>query len=61
MLLKYGYHNFTLDILEYCSEDKLIEREQFYLNILVSEYNILKYANSLVSYNYSKKTIEKLK
>lgn len=60
-LLKYGYHNFTLDILEYCSEDKLIEREQFYLNILVPEYNILKYANSLLGFKHSKETIEKLK
>lgn len=60
-LLKYGYLNFTLDILEYCSEDKLIEREQFYLNTLVPEYNILKYANSLLGYNHTKETIEKLK
>ena len=45
-LLKYGYDNFTLEILEYCSIDILIEREQYYINYFKSEYNILKAANS---------------
>jgi len=31
-LLKYGYNNFTLEILEYCKIDILIEREQYYIN-----------------------------
>jgi group I intron endonuclease len=39
-LLKYGYSNFTLDILEYCELDVLIEREEYYINILKPEYNI---------------------
>lgn len=30
-LLKYGYSNFSLDILEYCEIDALIEREQYYI------------------------------
>ena len=47
--------------MEYCSEDKLLEREQFYLNTLVPEYNILRYANSLLGYNHTKGTIEILK
>lgn len=42
-LLKYSYSNFSLDILEYCELDVLIEREQYYINILKPEYNILKY------------------
>lgn len=29
-LLKYGHNNFTLEILEYCSKAKLIEKEQYY-------------------------------
>jgi group I intron endonuclease len=41
-LLKYGYKNFRLDILEYCEPDVLIKREQYYIKILKSEYNILK-------------------
>ena len=39
-LLKYGYSNFRLDILEYCDPAILIEREQYYLDNLKLEYNI---------------------
>jgi group I intron endonuclease len=45
-ILKYGYTNFILDILEYCERDILIEKEQYYLDTLKPEYNILKIANS---------------
>ena len=41
-LLKYGYENFQLEILEYCRADELIKREQYYLDLLNPEYNILK-------------------
>jgi len=40
-LLKYGYHNFQLEVLEYCDPSLLIEREQFYLDFFKPEYNIL--------------------
>lgn len=39
--LKYGYSNFSLDILEYCKPDELISREQYYIDVLKLEYNIL--------------------
>ena len=45
-LLKYGHKNFSLDILEYCEIDILIEREQYYLDHLKPEYNLLKFAGS---------------
>jgi group I intron endonuclease len=45
-LLKYGYSNFQLEILEYCEPSIIIEREQYYLDILKPEYNILQKANS---------------
>jgi group I intron endonuclease len=60
-LLKYDHKNFTLEILEYCPKSKLIEREQFYLDILIPEYNILKYAYSLLGFKHSQESIEKLK
>ena len=41
-LLKYGHSNFSLDILEYCEPNVLVNREQYYINILNPEYNILK-------------------
>jgi group I intron endonuclease len=60
-LLKNGHNNFTLEILEYCPKDKLIEREQFNLDLLIPEYNILKYAYSLLGFKHSQESLEKLK
>jgi len=61
-LLKYGYSNFSLGILEYCSvPEKVIEREQFYLDLLYPEYNILQIAGSSLGYKHSEETIAKLK
>jgi hypothetical protein len=40
-LLKYGYKNFNLDVLEYCEPSQLIKREQYYIHHLKPEYNIL--------------------
>lgn len=60
-LLKYGHQNFTLEILEYCLQSELLEREQYYLDLLVPEYNILKTAYSLLGYRHSPENFEKLK
>lgn len=43
-LLKNGYYSFSLEILEYCEKDQTFFREQYYLDLLNSEYNILKTA-----------------
>ena len=61
MLYLNSHRYFSLEILEYCQKTKLIEREQFYLDLLVPEYNILKYAYSLLGFKHNQKTIEKLK
>lgn len=45
-LLKYGYENFTLEILEYCEPYELILKEQYYIDLLNPEYNICKIAGS---------------
>jgi group I intron endonuclease len=60
-LVKYGHKNFRLEILEYCPKSKLLEKEQFYLDLLVPDYNILKYAYSLLGFKHSQETIDKLK
>lgn len=39
---KYGKNNFKAEILEYCSEELLREREQYYINILNPDFNIVK-------------------
>lgn len=60
-LLKYGHKYFILDILEYCDTTNLIEREQLYLYLLIPEYNILKFAYSVLGYKHTQETIAKLK
>lgn len=44
-LIKYGYSNFSLEILEYCKPEERFERENYYLGSFEPEYNILKVAN----------------
>jgi group I intron endonuclease len=55
-ILKHGHKNFSLDILEYCEPSQLIEREQFYLDLLKPEYNILKVAGSTLGFKHSEAT-----
>lgn len=56
-LLKYGHDNFTLEILEYCENTELLKREQFYLDLLNPEYNILKFAYSMLGFKHSEENI----
>jgi group I intron endonuclease len=60
-LLKYGYCNFSLDIIEYCESSILIKREQYYIDTLNPEYNILKRAGSSLGYKHTKETLLKFK
>lgn len=52
-ILKYGYDNFTFQILEYCPIQDLMEREQYYLDTVQPEYNILKFARSSRGYKHT--------
>ena len=60
-MIKYGHENFTLEILEYCSKDELLDRENYYFDLFKPEYNILKHAYSLLGYKHTAKSIEKMK
>jgi len=60
-LLKYGYYNFALEILEYCEPSKCISREQYYLDLLKPEYNILKTAGSTLGFKHAEETINKFR
>lgn len=60
-LLKYGYSDFSLLILEYCEPDVCIEREQYYIDLYKPEYNILKLAGSRLGYTHTEETLAKLK
>jgi GIY-YIG catalytic domain len=57
-LIKYGYSYFKLEILEYCDSPVLISREQYYLDKLNPEYNILKTAGNLTGFKHSKASIK---
>jgi hypothetical protein len=59
-LLKYNY-KFRLDIIEYCSVESLIEREQFFLDNWDFKYNILKVAKSLLGFKHSFSSIERMR
>lgn len=60
-LLAHGFDNFKLEILEYCNSSQLIEREQYYIDILKPEYNILKVAGSSLGVKRSIETIAKIR
>lgn len=72
-LLYYGYDNFRLDILATIpnnpasgvvsieSKGELVKLEQYYLDLLDPDYNILKVAYSLKGYVHTEETKVKLK
>jgi group I intron endonuclease len=57
-LLKYGYAGFRLEILEYCPSSIVLDREQFYIDKLNPEYNILKIAGSSFGYKHSETSLK---
>lgn len=59
-LLKYGYSNFRLEILEYCDASIVVQREQYYLDNLELQYNTLKVARSLAGFKHSAASIERI-
>lgn len=63
-LLKHGYLNFSLTILEFCDIDSLISREKHYFDVYSPEYNILKTPGSPnrgKGWTHSEATVEKIR
>lgn len=60
-LLVYGFDNFSLEILEHCDSSVVIEREQYYLDLLKPDYNILKITGSSLGFKHSLETKLKMK
>ena len=52
-IVKYGYSNFSLTILEYCDKFELLTREQFYCDKFNPQYNRLKIAGSSLNSKHS--------
>lgn len=55
-LLKYGFSNFSFEILEYCEPCAALSREQYYLDRLNPQYNILPTAGSSFGHKHSEET-----
>ena len=60
-LWKYGYSKFKFEILEYCGKGVVIVREQYYMDLLKPEYNILKNAGSTKGYKHTEETLAKFR
>jgi len=68
-LYHHGYSKFSLTILEYIDISNLskleakkliLEREQFYIDTLKPDYNILKIAGNLLGFKHSKEALSKM-
>ena len=60
-LLYHGYSHFRLEILEYCDSSDVIEKEQFHIDSINPEYNILVKAGSSLHFKHSAETLLKFK
>ena len=67
-ILKYGYENFRVMILEYCSEAALLrkkkvllKREQYYIDTFKPQYNILRKSASSYGYRHTEETKNKFR
>nr|YP_010233341.1 NADH dehydrogenase subunit 4 [Auricularia heimuer]QSX43106.1 NADH dehydrogenase subunit 4 [Auricularia heimuer] len=59
-LLKHGHSNFSLEVLEYCEQAQCMEREQYSIDLLKPDYNILQTAGSLLGFKHSKESLSKI-
>jgi group I intron endonuclease len=57
---KHNLKNFSLYILEYCSPEDVIKREQYYLDTYKPIYNILKIIGSSLGYVHNKISLAKI-
>ena len=60
-LLKYGFSKFSFYILEYCTSENVIEREQYFLDTIKPEYNIVEKAGSTIGYKHTEESLAKMR
>lgn len=60
-LLKYGFSNFKLEILEYSDKKNVLIREQYYMDLLKPEYNIAEKAGSTLGYKHTPESLAKMR
>jgi group I intron endonuclease len=59
-ILNNGLYNFKLEILKYCSPSCVIFWEQYYIDLIKPEYNILPTAGSRFGFKHSEKSIQQM-
>ena len=42
-----------MEILEYCDKNNVIEREQYYMDLIKPQYNIVEIAGSTLGYKHT--------
>lgn len=60
-LLKYGFSNFRLEILEYGDKNNVLIREQYYMDLLKPQYNIVEIAGSTLGYKHTPESLAKMR
>lgn len=58
---EYGINSFVFGVVEYCDENKLLEREQFYFELWKPEYNVWKSVYSAKDRTYTNEQIKYFK
>lgn len=56
---KHGEDSFTFEVLEYCGKERLIEREQFYIDNEKPAYNISPTAGNILGVKFTDETKRK--
>ena len=60
-LLKHGFSNFILEILEYTDIDSVLIREQYYMGLYKPQYNIVEKAGSTLGYKHTQESLDKMR
>lgn len=60
-LLKHGFSNFILEILEYTDIDSVLIREQYYMDLYKPQYNIVDKAGSTLGYKHTQESLDKMR
>lgn len=58
---KYKSENFYFEVIEYCSNEQLLIREQHYIDTLNPKYNMCPFAHNQLGYKHSPESILKMK
>jgi hypothetical protein len=50
-----------LEILEYCDKDNVLKREQYYMDLVKPQYNIVETAGSTLGYKHTSESLAKMR